>query len=306
MASSRPIMKTAKPNLLLCFDAFGTLFSPKGGVAQQYAQVAGQCGVTGFSDKELQSRLLEAIKEEREKNPNYGRATGLGATQWWTNVIHKTFTPLMRNNQALPPTLVPKLLHRFSSSEGYEAQRDLVPAIRALRERISQQGVERLVIGVITNSDDRVPDVLSSFGLNVSPLRYGIPFEASAIQEKQYDIDFHCMSYDVGVEKPDRRIFNAADIMLSHIIKARYHESVRESDLESWQKVYVGDEVAKDVVGAAEAAWNPVLLDVEGKSTEMARLEDIPQQTLEYIFKDHNSVRVGSIRNLVTWLTGWK
>lgn len=79
-------MRTSKPNLLLCFDAFGTLFNPKGGVAQQYAQVAKQCGVTGFSDKELQSRLLEAIKEEREKNPNYGRATGLGATQWWTNV----------------------------------------------------------------------------------------------------------------------------------------------------------------------------------------------------------------------------
>lgn len=212
----------------------------------------------------------------------------------------------MRNNQVIPPTLVPKLLHRFSSSEGYEAQLDLIPAIRALRERISQQGVERLVIGVITNSDDRVPDVLSSFGLNVSPVRYGIPFEESALREKQYDIDFHCMSYDVGVEKPDRRIFNAADIMLSRIIKSRYHDTVSEFDLESWQKVYVGDEVAKDVVGAAEAGWNPVLLDVEGKSTEIASLEDIPQQSFEDLFEDHASVRVGSIRNLVTWLTGWK
>lgn len=211
----------------------------------------------------------------------------------------------MRNNQTLPPTLVPKLLHRFSSSEGYEAQRDLVPALRALRERISQQGVERLVIGVITNSDDRVPDILSSLGLTVSPLRYGIPLEASAPQEKQYDIDFHCMSYDVGVEKPDRRIFNAANTMLSHIVKTRYNETLSEFDLESWQKVYVGDEVAKDVIGAAEAGWNPVLLDVEGKSTEMASLEDTPQQTLGDLFEDHASVRVGSIRNLVTWLTGW-
>lgn len=75
----------AKPNLLLCFDAFGTLFSPKGAVAQQYAEVARQCGITEFSDTELQSRLLAAIKEEREQNPNYGKATGLGATKWWTN-----------------------------------------------------------------------------------------------------------------------------------------------------------------------------------------------------------------------------
>lgn len=106
------------------------------------------------------------------------------------------------------------------------------------------------------------------------------------------------MSYDVGVEKPDRRIFKAADIMLSHIIKARYHETVSESDLESWQKVYVGDEVAKDVVGAAEAGWNPVLLDVEGKSTEMASLEDISQQTLEDLFEDHTSLMNVAIHEL--------
>lgn len=84
----------AKPNLLLCFDAFGTLFSPKGAVAQQYAEVARQCGITGFSDNELRSRLMAAIKEEREQNPNYGKATGLGATKWWTNVSKGKPMPL--------------------------------------------------------------------------------------------------------------------------------------------------------------------------------------------------------------------
>lgn len=76
----------SKRNLLLCFDAFGTLFSPKASVAQQYAQVAHQCGVTSFTQDELQSRLSAAINQERERNPNYGKDTGLGATRWWTNV----------------------------------------------------------------------------------------------------------------------------------------------------------------------------------------------------------------------------
>lgn len=97
-------MKTPKPNLLLCFDAFGTLFSPKGGVARQYAEVARQCDVTGFSDKELKSRLLEAIKDEREKNPNYGKATGLGATRWWTNV--SKIPELFHTNQLYIPSLL--------------------------------------------------------------------------------------------------------------------------------------------------------------------------------------------------------
>lgn len=73
-------------NLLICFDAFGTLFSPKGTVVQQYAQVARQCGITSFTNDELETHLLAAIRQERELNPNYGKATGLGATKWWTNV----------------------------------------------------------------------------------------------------------------------------------------------------------------------------------------------------------------------------
>ncbi|RFU80980.1 haloacid dehalogenase [Trichoderma arundinaceum] len=291
----------ARPNLLLCFDAFGTLFRPKGAVAQQYAEVARQCGITGFSDKELQSRLLAAIKDERELNPNYGKATGLGATKWWSNVIQKTFTPLISNNQALPPMLVPKLIHRFSSSEGYEAQRDLIPAMRALRELKSLQGFDRIVIGVVTNSDDRVPSVLSSFGLNVSPLRYGSVAEAGAFTEKQYDIDFHCMSYDVGVEKPDRQIFNAAEVMLSHIISTRHGGTPSEAELASWQKVYVGDEIAKDVVGATNAGWNPVLLDTDGNSTEIASLEDCRPQSFEDVFKEHAVVR--SMCKVKCWFT---
>jgi hypothetical protein len=84
---ARPLVAaTTKPNLLLCFDAFGTLFSPKSSVALQYAEIARQCGITTFRDNELQSHLFAAIKEERETNPNYGKATGLGATGWWTNV----------------------------------------------------------------------------------------------------------------------------------------------------------------------------------------------------------------------------
>ena len=75
-----------RPNLLLCFDAFGTLFRPRRSPALQYAEVARLCGITGFSDDELQSSLLAAIKEEARLNPNYGKSTGLGATRWWTNV----------------------------------------------------------------------------------------------------------------------------------------------------------------------------------------------------------------------------
>ena len=86
--------RMARPNLLLCFDAFGTLFRPKAPVAKQYAEVARQCGLSGFSDDELQSSLRAAIKEQAKLNPNYGKATGLGATKWWINVGFLPSSPL--------------------------------------------------------------------------------------------------------------------------------------------------------------------------------------------------------------------
>lgn len=76
----------ARPRLLLCFDAFGTLFRPRASVAHQYGDVARQHGLTDFSDADLEASLVAAVKDERKLHPNYGKATDLGATAWWNNV----------------------------------------------------------------------------------------------------------------------------------------------------------------------------------------------------------------------------
>ncbi|KAI5461797.1 haloacid dehalogenase [Mariannaea sp. PMI_226] len=298
----------ARPNLLLCFDAFGTLFRPKGLVAQQYSEVARRCGLTGFSGHDLQASLRAAIKDEAKRNPNYGKATGLGATKWWTNVIHKTFTPFLKTNQALPKDLAPRLLHRFSSKEGYDAEESLASALKSLRRTNAHRRFGRIVVGVVTNSDDRVPSILSSFGIDVSPMRYGTEVDPGALVGKNYDIDFHCMSYDVGVEKPDSLMFDSAELMLTKIITMRDGKSPAEAkaDIETWRKVYVGDEFVKDVVGSGNAGWNPVLLDTNNQSGSIPRLEDQHSQTIDDLFKEHAVVRVSSVNGLAKWLTGGK
>ncbi|KAF4948723.1 hypothetical protein FSARC_13659 [Fusarium sarcochroum] len=312
----------SKRNLLLCFDAFGTLIRPVQPVAQQYAQVARQCGLTDFSDDELQSTLISTIKQESKKNPNYGKETGLGATKWWTNVIHDTFTSLAKDEKPLPKDLAPKLLHRFASREGYDTEPGLVEALKRLKRNPSRH-FDSLVVGVVTNSDDRIPSILSSLGLDVSPLRYGTESDLNEIKEKTYDVDFHCMSYDVGVEKPDKRIFNAAELMLAQIISSRNEKSLSDAkaDAESWQKVYVGDDYSKDVIGSINAGWSPVLLDpkdecdsiadlkrwrsspTEDSKQKTCKIEDYPSQTLGGLFKEHDVATVHSLRNLISWLT---
>ncbi|QIW95734.1 hypothetical protein AMS68_001252 [Peltaster fructicola] len=248
-----PLSRMPARNILVCFDAFGTLFNPKTPVVHQYGEVARALGLRGFSDADLGAAFSAAFKNESKQNPNYGRATGLGAEKWWTNVT----------NQSLSSDLAPKLIRRFHCDEGYILYDDVKPLLHKLRVS-AKRTKSNIVIGVITNSDDRVPDILRAFNLKVNDLRYGDRMKAPLASGD--DIDFSIMSYDVGHEKPDRRIFDAAVETLSSII-AQSGAEVRAPQAESWSKIYIGDEYKKDVVGALSAGWSVALIDRDGSQS---------------------------------------
>jgi len=261
-------------NILLCFDAFGTLFRPRQPIFKQYGEVARLYGVNNFSDEELATSFKDAFKQQSKDHPNYGRATNMGSQRWWTNVIEGTFAPFLSKEQPkLPPAIAPALLHRFNSKEGYEIYQDAFDYIKGLSHPKRQQVLRRddrehedysdrrVVVGIITNSDDRVPDVLSSLGLRVKPLRLDQDVRHYHPTNDIADIDFAIMSYDVGVEKPDPRIFEAAALMLREMLIA---EGMEEPDLDDWLPIYVGDDLEKDAFAAAEVGWHGVLVDRDG------------------------------------------
>ena len=179
-------------------------------------------------------------------------------------IIQNTFQPLIGPGQQIHEELAPRLLHRFSSEEGYLLYSDVIPLIGRLQGNLNRAGSTRIIVGVITNSDPRVPSVLNSLGLKVSPARYNHA-EQPPVGEK-YDVDFTVMSYDVGHEKPDRRIFAAAEEMLKASPEAA------NTDLNMWDKVYVGDDFQKDVEGARNAGWKAVLVSREKPSEEQSVL----------------------------------
>src|SRR3569833_1102907 len=331
-----------KSNLLLCFDAFGTLFKPKLPVPQQYSEVARRCGLGGFSDEQLQSSFRTAFKSLAKAYPNYGRSAGMGATRWWTHVcvpskpnsgglppttsrrdsrcphtvpanrtekvIQQTFQPLLPPGQQLPEELAPKLLHRFSSREGYAMDSQLLSWLRALKRSHHHPGGSHdgVIIGVITNSDDRVPEILSSFGLSVSPRRYGSPAERK-MADGRHDIDFHCMSYEVGFEKPDRRIFDAADELAREFFAAGSgEESAGSRDGPApWIKVYVGDEGGGGGGGARGAGGSAVLIDSEEQHPQIPKLGGPDAGAVDVVFTPGTALRVANIGELVEWLTGY-
>jgi FMN phosphatase YigB (HAD superfamily) len=162
--------------------------------------------------------------------------------------------------------LITELLHTFSTKDGYKLYPDVKDFLHELRNpTISKRPdtleppwpYKKIVVGVITNSDDRIPGILKSLGLKVGSKRFGKTAQYSAQPSAKNDIDFVVHSYDVGHEKPDKRIFNAATSVLSEIL-ARDSEGLTSDEFE---KLYIGDDAEKDYQGATAAGWHAVLVD---------------------------------------------
>ncbi|KAK6435762.1 hypothetical protein LTR95_008047 [Oleoguttula sp. CCFEE 5521] len=283
-----------KRNLLLCLDAFGTLYTPKAPIATQYSEVAKSLGLSGFSDADLTKSFRAAFKHESKLHPNYGRATNLGSEKWWTNIIHGTFAPHLSEGQAMPKDLAPKLIERFNSKEGFTMYPDVLPLLQKVREHGRENG-GKVVVGVITNSDDRTPDILKSLGLKTDATVPSGPGD--------FDIDFTVMSYDVGHEKPDRRGFEAAEELLRTTMQ-RSPAPNEVFDPDSWHRIYVGDEYEKDVQGALGAGWHAVLIDREAESIpkDVKWMNDVPPGSLVDVFAEVRAVGFSSLAKLTEWL----
>ena len=95
----------SKKNVLICFDAFGTLFTPRKPVAQQYSEVARSFGLGGFIDDDIAQSFKKAFKHESKANPNYGKKTGMGAEKWWVNVSRISLLHVS-NHLVHPPSML--------------------------------------------------------------------------------------------------------------------------------------------------------------------------------------------------------
>ncbi|HEY8021818.1 MAG TPA: HAD-IA family hydrolase [Thermoanaerobaculia bacterium] len=216
------------------FDVTHTLIhSPRLGAI--YAAVLARHGTQVGADEA--GELVRAVWSEFAclADPGHDRFTSHpgGARGWW----HRFLLRLAEHLGAPPPSrfAAAELYHRFGSAEAWEIYPDVPATLAALRAK-------GLRLGIVSNWDERLPQLLARLGLASS-------FEAIV-----------CSS-QVGVEKPDRRIFRRALELLAVEPEAALH---------------VGDHRLEDVEGAIAAGMRGVHLDRRGKSAGLAGLAELP------------------------------
>ncbi|CCX08743.1 Similar to Putative uncharacterized hydrolase C7D4.05; acc. no. O14262 [Pyronema omphalodes CBS 100304] len=230
-------MQKPRKALLVTFDAWKTLFSPKAPIAQQYVEVARQHGVVA-DEAVIKKSFSEAFTTLSHTHPNYGHTTGLHPDAWWTHLIHQTFSPI-----SLPPTLAPALLSHFASSSAYTLHPSVPYLLHQIRAAAGRGKYDKVILGVISNSDYRVISILRSLGVGVRDQDPAMRHSVYTGDQENGLIDTVTLSYDVGVEKPHPRMWLVA------WNKARAMERNRGL---WWDRVHVGDDREKDFEAAKE------------------------------------------------------
>jgi len=167
------------PIRLVLFDALHTLVTPRLPIYVQYAQTF-EPFLGRLEPDALKTSFKTALKQLQAEKPAYES----GAARWWGEVIKRTALGAGADEHAVEASLgeiVPRLLHRFASREGYKLFDDAMPALQRLKGA-------NIRTGIVSNTDARMRDVLTDLGA------------AEAL-------DVLLLSEEEGVEKPTREMF---------------------------------------------------------------------------------------------------
>lgn len=183
---------------------------------------------------------------------------------------------------------MPDLFRLYTTGQGYDRFLDVLPFFTRLRRHRYDllwrpKTAYDIVVGIITNSDDRVLPVLQTLSLTASQRRFLPGVGLTPLNKASYNaFDFVVLSYDVGAAKPDRRIFDAAKLC-----------AALPDDEKDVEHIYlhVGDHVIKDCQAATQAGWKGACVGGFGRLRRKPKENNVPYlENLyaldSYIFND--------------------
>ena len=195
---------------LVTFDAGNTLIVPHPSVGEIYAEVAAQHGLT-LDPAETDVRFRTAFKEATHTPKD--RQGVEDDKNLWRIVVRASLPANLPPDFPFEP-FFDVLYRTFAAGQRWR----LLPGARALPEAIAKTGRR---VAVLSNADARFRQVFADLGL-------GEIFAEMFI------------SGEIGVEKPDVRIFRAVEAA---------------TGVSPERILHVGDSLIHDVEGAEAAGW---------------------------------------------------
>lgn len=214
------------------FDAGDTLFEVKGGVGAVYSRFARKYGVEA-DPGDLERRFRSVFKKSPPLAFPGARDSEIEALErgWWRDLVRSVFdqTPLEDFDRFFD-----EIYLFFEGAEGWS----LFPETKGVLEKLEES---RYHIGIISNFDSRLKEVLRSLGIS----RF---FKTITLSSRH------------GAAKPSPEIFRIA---------------LREAGLSPSEAIYVGDSPHHDIEGARVIGMTPLLIDRTGRYKEEADLPRI-------------------------------
>lgn len=225
------------------FDAAGTLFRVRGTVGEVYSECAARFGLKG-NPEEVGPAFVSAF---RRRPPMAFGALHLQQVrererQWWREVVWETFSELGQPGDF--EKFFTTLYDLFASPTPWRLEPGCPEVISELRQRGKR-------IGIISNFDSRLPELLSA--LKILEL-------------------FDTVTYSSALTsaKPDRRIFETA---------------LERAGALAEHSLHIGDDYQDDFLGARGAGMAALLYDPRGRyrgSVECDRIESLTE-SLAYL-----------------------
>jgi len=200
-------------------DAGGTLFEVRGSVGQIYSRYGLRHGCS-LDPREIDSAFVEAFKTAPPLAfPGLNESEACGAERlWWKEVIRKTLKSRMPESAF--EQYFEEIFEFFKKGEAWH----LFPDTRASLERLRRRGYR---LGIVSNFDSRLHDVLSVLDLNSF-------------------FDRVTVSSRAGAAKPSAAIF---------------HKGLEAMQVSGSHAVHAGDSLEEDVEGARRAGLSAFLVD---------------------------------------------
>jgi len=216
------------------FDVTHTLMhSPR--LGEIYSETLRRHGVE--VDAEEARRLIGVVWQELacSADPGHDRFSSHpeGERGWWRRFMERICEHL-----GAPPSrfAAAELFHRFGTAAAWEVYPEVPRVLAALRD----QGLR---LGIVSNWDHRLPNLLKRVGL----ARF---------------FDAVVFSAEIGVEKPDQRIF---------------HQALTELGAEPASALHVGDRRLEDVEGAVAAGLLALHLTRTSGGGDLRDLAALPE-----------------------------